>query len=158
MTERESALYARQQLSRAEWQSYVRALYRASVAELPLLPRIDEVDVIYHTRLHLAELERAPWRTYHCEWSNRALVPFLYRAPHSPSIAWLYRAPPFTPLPAHSWAEVRDARQGEDPHTSAPAQPRPLSHCFQFSLLSRYQYMPLSCVCVAHCMCVVRGR
>jgi len=85
------------------WTAYVTKLYAAQPNEVELLPRIDEVDIIYDHMLALTAVDAGGPGTPCSSASGR---PFRSRAPHSPHAAWFYHSPPFEPAPDGTWTEV----------------------------------------------------
>lgn len=103
-SERSLALMQQQHVQREQWEAYVLTLYRATRDDLPRLPQMGEVDMIYDTKLDLSCVAVGAIQRYKCE--QHPLIPFKARAPHSPRTAWFVKEAPFTAIPDSTWTEV----------------------------------------------------
>lgn len=91
-------------VSAAAWDAYILSVYHAQGNQLASLPRFDQVDLVYDHLLSVGEVnnDEFPGRC-----NNFRKRPFRSgRAPHSPLVAWFYRAPPFSPITSNTWVEI----------------------------------------------------
>ncbi|KAL1521264.1 hypothetical protein AB1Y20_020933 [Prymnesium parvum] len=90
-------------LDEEQWDDYLLAIYQAERSQLTTsLPRIDQVDLVYSMVIDVDNIDDSQY--FDCAMKRN--VPYSHAAPHHPLVAWLYRPPPFPPVPDHTWAEV----------------------------------------------------
>ena len=101
----ETAMLRHAGLTYADWNRYVLELYGASSADLPRLPRIVDVDMVYTSMLDFTgTIEPASYDV--CPRTADGVTPSRLLQPHLRVAAFYALAAPPQPAPSHSWVEV----------------------------------------------------
>ena len=99
----EDQLLRSTRVSTERWDQYVLALYGATPADLPRLPRIDQVDLIYTRALPLAGVLRSSWDSCPSTATHR---PISLPQPHVRLAAFFTAAERPAAYASHAWVEV----------------------------------------------------
>jgi hypothetical protein len=99
----EVQLLGRARITKADWQSYVLQLYGADESQLALLPRIDQVDMVYTDMLQIHGVRPIEDQDF-CPYAA-AHTPKKLSQLHPTRAAYYYHLPP-TPAKSYAWVEV----------------------------------------------------
>ena len=86
-----------------EWNDYVTRLYGAAPSELSMLPRINQIDMVYTRMRPIAAVEPSSYDNCPRSADNR---PIALHQPHVRMAAFYALGAPALPATNHSWAEV----------------------------------------------------
>ena len=102
-------MHAAAGITQAAWDAYVLTLYGGAPADLPLLPTIGQVDVVYTALLPLANVDERELRSAappdQCPIGG-VDTPYRQNQPHPPYAAYYRRTTPVVAHPSDSWVEV----------------------------------------------------